>query len=390
MTSRERMLTAIGCGRPDYVPLSFMIFGALRARRRDWFGELQAQMELGLDPMADMTTLAACTSVGHGDARGVPVTLPADVEMRTRKEMPADARYPVLHKEYKTPKGMLSVAVNQTDDWIHGDTVPLLDDYLAPRCTKHLVTCEDDLPALRHLLSKPVPDDGGGCLELWRKGREFAERHGLLTAIGWGVGADALAWLCGFSNGVMMALDRPKFFAALLDIVSEWNRARTEFMLRARPDLFLRRGWYEGTAYWSPGLFRRFLLPRVKEEATLVHEAGAKFGFILMVGGLQFAPLLIEAGVDVLIGIDPVQDAGMRMGDMKRAAGGKMALWGGVNGFVTVERGTPDRIRAAVREALETLGPDGFILSPVDNIRDTSDEVWQKTLTMIEAWREFR
>jgi hypothetical protein len=37
--------------------------------------------------------------------------------------------------------------------------------------------------------------------------------------------------------------------------------------------------------------------------------------------------------------------------------------------------------------AIETLGPDGFILSPVDNIRDTSEEVWRKVGVFVETWR---
>ncbi len=67
-----------------------------------------------------------------------------------------------------------------------------------------------------------------------------------------------------------------------------------------------------------------------------------------------------------------------------------MALWGGVNGFVTVEMGSPQDIRDAVREALEALGPRGFILSPVDNIRDESDETMQRVQVFLEAWRELR
>ncbi len=32
LSSRERMLTAINCRKPDYVPLSFMIFSPLKGR----------------------------------------------------------------------------------------------------------------------------------------------------------------------------------------------------------------------------------------------------------------------------------------------------------------------------------------------------------------------
>ena len=390
MTSRERMLTAIRGGRPDYVPLSFMLFAALRAERDDWFGHIQAQLELGLDAVADMSSLVPTALTGHSDAPGIPLTLPPDVNVRHGKRSPAGARYRLLWKEYETPHGTLSVEVQQTDDWPYGDDVPLLDDFLVPRCTKYLVTGEQDLAALRYLLGGPFAEDVQVCRQHWGKAKLFAQNNSLLLANGWGVGADALGWLCGLQNAVMFAVDAPQFLNALLDIISEWNRRRMELMLEVGIDLFVRRAWYEGTAYWSPRLFRRFLVPRITAEAELAHQAGAAFGYIMSVGGLQFADLLLESGIDALIGVDPVQDRGMNMSALKAAVGSEICLWGGVNGFVTVERGRKAQIRKAVRTALKTLGPSGFILSPVDNVRETSDRVWQNVLALIGAWKKAR
>ncbi len=407
MNSRDRMLTAMRGGRPDYVPLSFMIFQALRAKCDDWFGRIEAQIELGLDAVADMTWLVRPGGTPHTDAPGVPLRSPADVTVRQWKDepetrglsplppalggpSPATQRYPVLHKEYETPHGTLSVAVNQTEDWKHGDEVPLLDDYLVPRCTKYLVTGEQDLPALRHLLADPHPDDVRLCRQLWKDGKAFAETKGLLLAGGWGVGADALAWLCGLENAVLFAADAPDFLDALLDLIYDWNRKRMELMLEPGLDLFVRRAWYEGTACWSPALFRRFMLPRIEKEVKLAHEAGAAYGYVMTVGGLQLAELLLEGGIDVLIGVDPVQDRGMDMAALRSAVGEEMCLWGGMNAFVTVERGTPEEVRQAARTALDTLGPAGLILSPVDNVRDTSERVWDNMLALIEAWKEGR
>ena len=390
MNSRERMLKAIRGGKPDYVPLSFMIFTALEDRGPDWFERIDMQLRLGLDPLADLSRLVPDAATGHADAPGMPLSLPPGVTVSQGKQKPPGARYPVLHKEYQTPKGTLSVAVNQTDDWPYGDSVPLLDDFLVPRCTKYLVTGEHDLAALRCLLAGPLPEDVRMAREYWRKGKEFARQRGILLASGWGVGADALGWLCGLQNAVLFAVDRPGFLAALLEIIYQWNLRRMELMLEAGPDLFVRRAWYEGTAYWSPDLFRRFLLPPIKKEVKLAHQAGAAYGYIMTVGGLHLAHLLLEAGIDVLIGVDPIQDRGMDMGALRAAVGEQMALWGGVNGFITVERGTPERIRRAVNAALETLGPAAFILSPVDNVRDSSEKVWQNVLTFIEAWKQAR
>ena len=73
--------------------------------------------------------------------------------------------------------------------------------------------------------------------------------------------------------------------------------------------------------------------------------------------------------------------------ELKQKLCGRVALWGGVNGFITIEEGSEDDIRKATAAALETLGPDGFILSPVDNIHSASETVWRKVLSFIDAWK---
>ncbi len=92
----------------------------------------------------------------------------------------------------------------------------------------------------------------------------------------------------------------------------------------------------------------------------------------------------------MLIGVDPVQGKGTDLAEMRRSSAGRLALWGGVNGFVTVERGSPDAVRDAVREALAVLGPVGFILSPVDNVTGPSERVWANIDAFIDEWRRLR
>ena len=388
MNSRERMLAAITGGTPDRVPLSFMIFNALRARSDGWRDFTDRAVALGLDPVVDLIGVIPSGGAEHSDCPGPPVHFAPGVVTREWRTRERDARYSVLHKEYVTPDGTLTVAVNRTDDWRFGDHVPFLNDYIEPRATKHLVTSPDDLPALRHLLVEPTAADLVEFREACREAKTFATKRRLLLSGGWGIGADALAWLFGLTDAVLAAVDRPDFLDDLLDILHRWNLRRMSLMLEAGLDLFIRRGWYEGTSFWSPTLYRRFILPRVKAEAALAHEAGAKFGYIMTEGANPFADLLVEADVDVVIGVEDVQDHGMDFAALKRKTRGKLALWGGVNGFLHIEEGGADDIRAATVRALDTLGPDGFILSPVDNIRNTSEDVWQRVLFFIETWKD--
>jgi hypothetical protein len=95
----------------------------------------------------------------------------------------------------------------------------------------------------------------------------------------------------------------------------------------------------------------------------------------------------MDAGFDVLLGIDPVQGTHTDMPLMKEKIGDKITLWGGVSGAVTVEMGTADEIREAVRLAYNTLGPDRFVLSPVDNITVDEPMTWQNIEVFIDEWK---
>jgi len=99
---------------------------------------------------------------------------------------------------------------------------------------------------------------------------------------------------------------------------------------------------------------------------------------------------MMEAGEDVLIGPAPLQDTAMANRALRAKTAGRMALWGGVNGFVTVEQGTPADVRQEVRQAVETLGREGLILSPADNVTDPSESCWANVEALIDEWRQVR
>jgi uroporphyrinogen decarboxylase len=136
-----------------------------------------------------------------------------------------------------------------------------------------------------------------------------------------------------------------------------------------------------------PGFFRDAILPRLKAEVDLAHEHGAKFGYICSSGTKPMLDFYLEAGIDVLIGVDPVQGTHTDMPLLRQKLGGRVCLWGGVSGAVTVELGSEQEVRAAVRGAIQSLGPDGFILSPVDNITVDAPLTWQNVDIFIDEWR---
>jgi hypothetical protein len=186
-------------------------------------------------------------------------------------------------------------------------------------------------------------------------------------------------------------MDQPQLLEELLALIAAWNEARMRVVLEVGVDLYIRRGWYEGADFWSPGLYRQFLLPQIQREAALAHEYGALFGYTMTTGALPMLDNILESGVDVILGVDPLQRGEHPLETMRDKLGGRVCLWGGVNGAITVEEGTESEVREAVIQALEAMrGVNGFILSPVDNITEITLNAWHNVDVFIQTWKEYR
>ena len=381
MHPRERLLRTIACEQADRVPLHFHLFGFRPPPHLAWkdeFERVKRWHSLGVDEFLG----AKAPTVQH-----------PEVTSRSWQEAPtADMPYTVLHKEYTTPAGTITQAVrwadfNEDNGWHRQPKeVQIMDDFNVSRAVKHPVTGLEDLPVLRHLLGdldeERLPDLGQRVARL----KEFAEEEGSVV-VGVGPhGTDAAIWLCGVEGAIMAAVDRPDFFAELLDVIHYLDKRKTEALLDAGVDMIQRRGWYDTTRFWSPALYRRFIKPRLAELADMTHQAGAKFAYTMSCGVTPLLDDIVDVGIDLLEHIDPVQ-GGDDLATVKAALDGKVAVLGGINSAVTLGSGTKEEIRAAVNHAMEVMAPGGgFILSPVDCL--FPDTPWSSVETVIDAWRE--
>ena len=387
LSSRERMLAAIRYQQPDYVPLIFNVFGFQPPPHLAWSDQVeQAQcwLSLGVDATLGVS---------------LPLIFHPDVEVREWEESVPDERWPLMVKEYHTPAGVARQEVYRTEDWISSDwpghraepsSVGLFDDYNVSRSRKFLIETEQDLEMLQYLLY-PMPDEARERFseEAAAVAGQAAQLGVLLEAQG-SSGVDAVTWLCGANNMIFLALDQPDMFNALLDIVHAWDKRNVDVLLDTPVDLVTRRGWYEGTAFWSPTLFRRFFQPRFKALTDSVHQAGKLMGYKNSTGFMPLLDAFVEVGYDAHFYIDPVMGGvGVDLRKVKSAFENKIAVIGGVNSPVTLERGSRNEIRQEVFDAVKTLGPGGgLVLTPVDCI--SANTPWENIKILIEAWKEVR
>ena len=213
----------------------------------------------------------------------------------------------------------------------------------------------------------------------------FCKEHGILF-VGWGPrGTDALIWLCGVENAIMLAMDQPEVVEELHEIICQADAALLQLLVECEVDLLVRRGWYDSTLIWSPTLFRQYAKPRIARMNNMAHDAGIRFAITMSTGMMPIIEDLAEIGYDLHMHVDPTQGNAV-LPTVKRAFNGKTASLGGISAAVTLSQGTDEEIAEAVATAITTMGPTGFILSPVDCLYE--DTPWEKVEVLIKAWQK--
>lgn len=390
MTPRERILGAINYDDIDYVPCEFMMFFNLTNKFKDREKAIEEELKMGLDAVVNVGTLRHSF---HPDTKYDQWT-----------EIKDGNKY--FYRKLETPKGPLTQKVIQRNDWPRDNFFPIFDDYIIPRSEKFFVDPEKDLDKLKYLLGPFSKENIRKLKDQADEAKKIADKHGLLQIAGEMCrnlfnegtyslisGADMMSWLSGFENVMALSLMKPELIKEYVDTIGEWNRHQIEIYLDITDvDLMVRRGWYETTEFWTPDTYKKIIFPNIKKEAELVHQAGKKYGYIMTSAFLPIIDDILDTGIDVLIGLDPKEGKGTKLDVVKeKFSKKKKALWGGVSGPITIEDGTAEGTEQAVIEALKILGKGGgFILSPVDNVREETANVWPNTYKFIDTWKKYR
>lgn len=136
-------------------------------------------------------------------------------------------------------------------------------------------------------------------------------------------------------------------------------------VVEVNSDLGSQRAPFIGPKSWC-----RLAQPYLRRFCDFVHRNSDWKVFIHSCGSIQpLIPHLVDAGIDIL---NPVQVTAANMDpvELKRRFGDRLVFWGG--GCATqgvLDRGTPEQVRANVRELVGTLGAGGgFVFNQVHNI----------------------
>lgn len=139
----------------------------------------------------------------------------------------------------------------------------------------------------------------------------------------------------------------------------------------------------------SPETYRRLFKPFHAKVNDWIHTHTTWKSFIHSCGSIwRLLDDIVDAGFECL---NPVQTSAAEMGAeaLKARYGSRLTFWGGIDTQKVLPFGTPDEVRAMVRQRVRTFGPGGgFVFNPVHNVQ--ADVPTANLIALFEAVNTYR
>jgi uroporphyrinogen decarboxylase len=136
----------------------------------------------------------------------------------------------------------------------------------------------------------------------------------------------------------------------------------------------------------SLDFYRKFLKERMRRIISAAKQVRPDLLVFMHSDGAvaDFIPEYIDIGVDIL---NPIQPECNDLAEIGRTYGGQISFWGGIGTQTTMPYGTPQEVRAKVREVKSQLGAGGGLLLAPSHILEP-EVPWDNVVAFVEAARE--
>lgn len=369
MKPKERLEAAIKGEALDRIPFHL---NCIRWTRRQWgcacpLHQLRFAKEFGLDQFILVGAYThqslsndyvyspgaghACSALGfYGDLPSV------NLDVRVENKV-GETWY---HRVFQTPAGVLRDIIQ----WPHPNTG--YGDGPNPHRVEPLIKTKADLAALRFLFPTPRHDMAAD-IALYKKivdGSGMVAGYDTTHVGGWGMEA------LGPENMLIASVDTPELLEGICDMTTDVHLANLKTMLENGVDVVF-DSWFQcgPSVGWSPGTFEKFFLPCVRKSIELTHAYNATY--IYQDDGKMKAiiPSLVDAGVDVISGLQPPSVGDVDLTETKREFGRRVTLMGGMDPCYAFDLGDRRKVREAVMKCLEAAGDGGrYILGTAEAI----------------------
>jgi len=360
MTPKERLLVALGGGKPDRMPVSL----------HQWQPYHLEKYLRGISALDAFERFGMDAQIQYFESMGQFWLIEADFAKFSTPEwrdeavvVDGDPDHRVVYHEIQTPEGGLTykTAGDRKTTWI----------------TEYLIKHDEDIELVRKYM--PVPRLDLAPIEALYD--EIGDR-GILRGFVWGDQVGCWQHACCLKDVnqlIMDVFDKPDWLHEFLRILLEKKLRFIESMKGARFDLVETGGGAASSTVISPKLHEEFCLPYDRKIHEALRELGFRVTYHTCGGTLGIEEQIVANGCHVSETLAPKSVGGnQEPWDFARKIDGRIALVGGVDQFNVVTDGTPEAIRAMVHKLFETVGArGGYVCSLSDHFFETPPEKLQ-------------
>lgn len=143
----------------------------------------------------------------------------------------------------------------------------------------------------------------------------------------------------------------------------------------------------QNSTWVSIPMYRRFFKKRLAAYCDLAHRYGMKTMYHTCGNITTLVGDFVDAGLDILQSLQPAAIGNEKMAWIKKQYGRDLCFQGGVDIQQVMPRGTPDEVRAHVRERRSILADGGgYIFGTAHNV--LPDVPLENILALIETYQE--
>jgi uroporphyrinogen decarboxylase len=142
---------------------------------------------------------------------------------------------------------------------------------------------------------------------------------------------------------------------------------------------------YTEGMFYNPDVMRKTLFPWYREIGKIARAHNLPLVFHSDGDIRPVIPDLIEMGFNA---IHPIEPKAMDIAEIKRAYGDRLCLCGNIDLCYTLTRGTPEEVRAEVKERIRTVGRGGgYAVGSANSVTDYVP--LENYVAMLEAVRDY-
>lgn len=400
MTAKQRILTALGRGQPDSIPVSpfiVMRFAYRTTGRVDWRGIFAAHQQLGTTPFNIKLPVNFDVNLSSGWSKVVRIREqagePEIKERQVRAPFWGDVSGPTYFDAYADRRERRSVPDTTTEITIETPVGTLTSqkkegfiphDPKVPKIAEYLIKNRRDYKIYLAFLEKWVDAATPRVAELTDAVREMGE-DGVFTVWVYNIFSDLAQGGREIQELFLDLYDEPELMREVWQVMRRLKEKEIQAFNESEAEVLIYdQGWVSGDLI-GPDFFEQWILPDLRWAAEKIGK-DKYLGFYSSGKLTDFLPQMVEAGPAFIETFDPIGD-NISLGEAKKRYGDRICVMGNFHSILLAMGGLQEAKEETLRCLDEGAEGGGYILGTAGEV--PVDTRIENLRVMIDVAREY-